>query len=317
MKEHLKIVLTDNLAADPAVIEENRKKLESLGHTFEAYDRLTNKEIIDKAADADVLMVTNRPLSKEVIEKLPDLKLIDVAFTGVDHIPVKEAKEKGIAVCNASGYATDSTAELAVALMLAKLRDLDKAQKAAREGRTKDGLQARTLNGKTVGIIGTGAIGLKTAKLAKAFGAKTIGYSRTKKDTDAIDEYADLAGLLSQSDIVSIHVPLSEQTRNLINKEAFDLMKENAILINTARGPVVNALDLEEALASGKIGGAALDVFDIEPPLDPYNTLLEAPNLTVTPHIGFYSEESMTRRAQIVFDNLYAWLDGGIQNEVK
>ena len=233
-----------------------------------------------------------------------------MAFTGVDHIPVEEAKRRGIAVSNASGYATQAVAELCVSFMIQLLRNVEETQRQCRGGGTKEGLVGSLLWGKTVGIVGAGAIGRRVASLCKGFGCRVVAFNRSKVMDEAIDCQVSLEELLSQADIVSLHCPLTEDTRGLIGSRELGLMKRSAVLINTARGGVVDSRALSDALRKGEIAGAACDVFETEPPLPLDHPLLHCPNTIVTPHIAFASVESMEQRADIVFENLYAWLEG-------
>lgn len=313
----MKIVLLEGLGVPQETIQEHVRKLESMGHTFTAYEKNTDPAIqVEESKDADVIMLANMPLSPEVIDGAPDLKFIDVAFTGVDHIPMEKAKARGIAVSNASGYATQAVAELCISNMISLLRNVDKTQQRCREGKTKDGLVGNLLWAKTVGIVGAGAIGKRTAMLCKAFGCHVIAYSRSKVEDPAIDEQVTLDELLERADIVSLHCPLTPQTKGLIGERELAKMKKSAFLINTARGGVVDTAALAKALEQGVIAGAACDVFDMEPPLPQDYPLLHSPNTLVTPHIAFASGESMEQRAQIVFDNLYSWLEGKQMNAV-
>lgn len=313
----MKIVLLEGLGVPQETIQEHVRKLESMGHTFTAYEKNTDPAVqVEESKDADVIMLANMPLSPEVIDGAPDLKFIDVAFTGVDHIPMEKAKARGIAVSNASGYATQAVAELCISNMISLLRNVDKTQQRCREGKTKDGLVGNLLWAKTVGIVGAGAIGKRTAMLCKAFGCHVIAYSRSKVEDPAIDEQVTLDELLERADIVSLHCPLTPQTKGLIGEQELAKMKKSAFLINTARGGVVDTAALAKALEQGVIAGAACDVFDMEPPLPQDYPLLHSPNTLVTPHIAFASGESMEQRAQIVFDNLYSWLEGKQMNAV-
>lgn len=313
----MKIVLLEGLGVPQETIQEHVRKLEAMGHTFTAYEKNTDPAVqVEESKDADVIMLANMPLSPEVIDGAPDLKFIDVAFTGVDHIPMEKAKARGIAVSNASGYATQAVAELCISNMISLLRNVDKTQQRCREGKTKDGLVGNLLWAKTVGIVGAGAIGKRTAMLCKAFGCHVIAYSRSKVEDPAIDEQVTLDELLERADIVSLHCPLTPQTKGLIGERELAKMKKSAFLINTARGGVVDTAALAKALEQGVIAGAACDVFDMEPPLPQDYPLLHSPNTLVTPHIAFASGESMEQRAQIVFDNLYSWLEGKQMNAV-
>ena len=313
----MKIVLLEELGVSETVLEKYSKKLEEMGHTFVSYKKDTNIETqIERVKDADVLMIANMPLDKKVIENANNLKFIDVAFTGVDHIPVEEAKQRNIAISNASGYATQAVAELCISFMIQLLRKIKENEESCRKGGTKEGLIGNLLCGKTVGIVGAGKIGKKVAELCKAFGCKVIAYNRSTINDNSIDEQVSLEELLKNSDIVSLHCPLTSETKGMIGKEQLKLMKETAILINTARGDVVKSADLAEALQNGTIAGVACDVFEKEPPLQLDYALLNTPNTIVTPHMAFSSVESMEERAEIVFDNLFSWLDGKQKNKI-
>ncbi len=313
----MKIVLLENLGVSPEKIEEEKKKLDEMGHSLEVYERTSDLDTLKKETEnAEVILLANMPLPAEVIEADPNLRYIDVAFTGVDHVPMALVKEKGIALSNASGYATDAVAELAIAMTIDRLRHIEELEVRARDGQTKAGIRGNLLKGKTVGIVGCGAIGKQTARLFKAFGCKILGYNRSEVKDPVIDQQVDLDTLMKESDVVSVHVPLTDQTRHLIDKEHLEMMKPSAILINTARGPVVDEDALAQLLEQGKLAGAGIDVFDKEPPLDPNLPILNAPNTTVTPHMGFDSVESMEMRFEIVFDNLYGWLEGKALNRI-
>lgn len=313
----MKIVLLEDLAISPSELEKYAQQLERLGHTFVAYPKTSDIATLkEEVKDADVVILANMPLPAEVIEDASNLKFIDVAFTGVDHVPVDLAKEKGITISNASGYATQAVAELVLSEMIFDLRKLAALQARGKEGLTKEGIRGQLLQGKTVGIVGAGVIGREVARLCKAFGCQVIGYNRSAINDPNFDAQLPLEEVLAKSDLISLHLPLTSQTKDLIGKEQFQKMKPSAILINTARGPVVNEEALVEALKEGTIAGAILDVFEKEPPLDPNDPLLTLPNVILTPHIGFDSQESMNRRAEIVFDNLFGWLDQNPKNVI-
>lgn len=314
----MNIVLLESLGISDDLLEKYKKDLINKGHNFNIFEKTTDTEkLIEQSKDADILIIANMPLKGEVIKECKNLKFIDIAFTGVDHVDVKTAKSMGIELSNASGYSNTSVAELTLCLMLALLRNVPQVDNRAREGKTKDGLVGFELKGKTVGIIGTGAIGSEVARLCNAFGCKIIAYNgfSNKQDTDLI-KYMPLKELLTQSDIVTLHCPATEQSKNLINKETIKYMKKSAILINAARGAVVNSNDLAEALNEERIAGAGIDVFETEPPLDKNHPLLNSKNTIVTPHIAFASKESMEKRAEIVFRNIDMWLNGEQINKV-
>lgn len=313
----MKIVLMEDLAVDKHIIDEHVLKLKDMGHELVTYDKNTDPEVQKvRLKDADICILANMPLSEKAIIDNETLKYIDVAFTGVDHIPVKLAKEKGIKISNASGYATEAVAELCIGFMMDLLRNIKETEDRCRNGGTKAGLVGSLLKDKVVGIVGAGAIGKKVAEYVKVFGAHPIAYSRSKVTSEFIEEQVSLEELMQVSDIVTLHCPLTDETRNLINKDMLSLMKKSAILINTARGPVVDSNALSEALNNEDIKGAALDVFESEPPLDMDHPLLHARNTIVTPHIAFASKESMEMRVDIVFDNLYAYLSGEYKNAI-
>lgn len=312
----MKIVLLESLGISGELLEECAKPFVDAGHTFDAYEKNTDPAVqIQRAKDADVIVIANMPLSGEVIRSCKNLKYIDVAFTGVDHVDLAAAQEKGVAVSNAAGYSTQAVAELTIALMLSLLRNIPQVDARCREGKTKDGFVGSELTSKTVGIIGTGAIGLRTAKLLRAFGCKVLAYApREKEAAKGLVEYVPLETLLRKSDIVSLHCPLNDSSKNLMNAERIAWMKSTALLINVARGPVVDSAALAHALNEGKLAGAGIDVFDAEPPLDKNHPLLHAKNTIVTPHVAFASVQSMEARAHIVFDNIRAWMDGSQKN---
>lgn len=313
----MKIVLLESLGVADDVIQSYVQKLEQMGHSFVAYEKNTDPAVQQEhCKDADVVMLANMSLDASAVTEADNLKFINVAFTGVDHVPVAQAKEKGIAISNASGYATQAVAELCISFMIQLLRNTKQTEERCRQGGTKDGLVGNLLCGKTVGIVGAGAIGKRVATLAKAFGCTTLAYNRSTVNDPSIDKQVDLDALLANADIVSLHCPLTDQTRHMIDTDQLALMKPSAVLINTARGDVVNQEALAQALQAGSIAGAALDVFDKEPPLSTDHILLSAPNTVVTPHIGFASQESLEQRAEIVFNNLFSWLEGNQINAI-
>lgn len=313
----MNIVLLEGLGISREALERHARRLEDMGHTLTVYERDPDpKAQAERCRDADVIMLANMPLAPSVLEAAEKLKFIDVAFTGVDHIPLAQARQRGIAVSNASGYATQAVAELCIGFMIQLLRNVDETQRRCRNGGTKDGLIGNLLHGKTVGIVGAGAIGKRVAELCRAFGCGVIAFSRSAVSHSAIDRQVSLEELLREADIVSLHCPLTEDTRGMIGEAQLGLMKRSAVLINTARGAVVDTKALARALNEGLIAGAACDVFETEPPIAADHPLLHCPNTIVTPHIAFASAESMEQRAEIVFENLYSWLDGKQVNVV-
>lgn len=285
---------------------------------FTAYEKTSDvQKLIRQAQDADAIILANMPFPAQVITACPKLKFIDVAFTGVDHIGLDAAKAQQITVSNASGYSTEAVAELVLGSVLSWARNLRQVEDRCRNGGTKEGLVGWEIRGKTVGIVGLGKIGTRSAELFHAFGAEILSHSRTVHPNapDFVSQ-TDLDTLLEKSDLVILHCPLTESTRGLIGTSELAKMKPSSLLVNAARGPVVDASALADALHRGVIAGACLDVFEKEPPLDPAFPLLHAPNTLVTPHVAFATQESMTLRAKIVFDNLRAWLDGAPINRI-
>ena len=274
-----------------------------------------SETLIERSKDAEIVVLSNFQYRKDVIEKCPNLKMICVAFTGVDHVDIDYCKDRGITVCNCAGYSTVAVADLVFGLLINIYRNIVECNIVTRKGGTKNGLVGFELEGKKFGVIGTGAIGMRVANIAKAFGCEVYAYSRTVKEGKEI-KYVDLNTLLSTCDVISLHVPLNENTKGLINEENIKLMKKNAILINTARGPVVDSKALSDALKNNIIAGAGIDVFEIEPPIPVDHVLFDAPNLIVTPHVAFATKESMVKRAEIVFDNIDKYINGIPQNVI-
>ena len=311
----MKVKLIEPLRVPKETIEQLAQPILDKGHEFVYYEDKTTdpEELYERSKDADVLMIANNPLPNEVIEKLEQTKLINVAFTGLDHVG-SQSEEKGIKVINAAGYSDQSVAELVIGLTLNVYRAIAQGNEDIRKNDFPGMIQGQEIKGKTVGIIGTGNIGLQTARLFKAFGANLIAHSRTEKDKakEMGIAYVSLDDLLKQSDIVSVHLPLNEGTKNTLSKEKLELMKETAILINCARGPIIDNDALAEQLNDGKLAGAGIDVFDMEPPIPEDYALLHAKNAVLTPHVAYLTDEAMVNRAHIVFDNTVSYLDGNL-----
>jgi len=315
----MKISLVNSLEVDKKIIDEHKEKLEAMGHEFIVYnDNAKNDdELANRLEDTDIAIITNKPLSANVIDKAKNLEMIDVAFTGVDHIDLDAVKENGITLLNASGYSDDSVAELVIGLTIAVMRKFNENRENIFDGQNNN-LMGETIGGKKFGIIGTGNIGIKLIKILQAFDCEILAYSRTEKDEvkDLGVKYVELDTLLEQSDIISLHIPNNKETKHFLGKEELDKIKENAILINCARGPVVDNDYLAKLLNEDKIR-AGIDVFDMEPPLQSDYPLRNAKNVVLTNHVGFYTKEAMVNRAEIVFNNLYEYLDGNIINEIN
>jgi phosphoglycerate dehydrogenase-like enzyme len=309
----MKIVLLEPLGISADKLKSLGDAMTARGHEFVSYDNLTldEDEQIKRIDGADVVIIANHPLSGKVIDSDPNLKVVSVAFVGIDHVDVEACKRRGIRIFNTGGYCDDAVAELAVGLTLSCLRNIPACDAAVQAGKGKAGLQGFELAGRTVGIIGTGAIGLRTAELFKAFHCKLIGYSRSERDRakELGLVYKSLDDVMAEADIISVHTPLTPQTKGLVGAKQIAEMKQGAILINTARGPVVDTDALAAALKANKIY-AGIDVYEKDPPLPEGHPLLGAPNLVCTPHVGFDTKESIDRRADMVFENITAWEDG-------
>ena len=317
----MKIVILEPLSVTNAAIEDLASELKEEGHELVTYDNRPkeDEEIIKRIGDAEIAVITNLPLSEEVITSCPQLELISVAFTGVDHVDLEACRQQDITVCNAPGYSTHAVAELAIGLMINVMRNVVAGDAATRHQETRSGLIGPELHGKTLGIIGTGSIGLRVAELGSAFGCELLGYNRSQKERakELGVEYVDLETLMSESDIVSLHLPHTEETEGLIDAEKIDLMQESSIFINTARGPIVDNAALANALQQGEIAGAGIDVFEMEPPIPKDHPLVSAPHTVLTPHVAFATPEAFQRRAKTVFANIKGWLNNKSQNVVS
>ena len=308
----MNIVCVEPLGISQEHFEELKAHYASMGHTFTYYmDRREDEDTLaERMRGADVVVVSNIKLPATVLSQCPQLRYMSVAFTGLDHIDLDYCRAHGIEVQNAAGYSTTAVSELAVGMMLDLLRNIVTLNESIRQGGSRGTFLGRELRGKTVGIVGTGAIGTATAHLVLAFGARVVAYSRTRRaEVEKMGvQYVALDDLLKQSDIVSLHVPLNEATRGLIGKKQLEMMKPGALLVNTARGPVCDIAAVGKALVDGVIAGAAFDVFEQEPPLPIDHLLLSSRRCLVTPHVAFATEESFAARADIVFGHVDDYL---------
>lgn len=313
----MKIVFLEPLGISKEQLMEKVSAKVPACHQVVYYDsRVTDTEtLIERSKDADVVVLSNFPYRKEVMEHCPNLKMICVAFTGVDHVDIDYCRKRGITVCNCAGYSTSAVADIVFAMVISLARNIVKCDERCRNGETKDGLVGFELDGKSLGVIGYGAIGRRVAHIAKAFGCKVYASNRSPKCDEGVI-FTDTETLLKTCDIVSVHVPQNKDTVDLIGEKELKLMKKSAILINTARGPVVNEKALTEALKNGTIAAAGIDVFDKEPPLDKNKELLSLDNVIVTPHIAFATQQAFEKRADIVAENIKLWLESNPQNVV-
>lgn len=299
----MKIVFLESLGLPVKNIEEACKNLKQQGHDIVIYPDRKPEDNIKRAKDADIVVESNMPLQKDFFEAIPTLKMLSVAFTGLDHIDMEECRRRGITVMNAAGYSTEAVAEETICMMIGLYRHVIENDKITRSCKGPSILPGREIKGKTLGIIGMGAIGQRTAALAKAFGCRVLAWNRTPKNMEGVT-FVDKETLFKASDIITLHIALNKDTRDFVTEREISLMKPSAILINAARGPVINTNDLADALKQGRIAGAALDVYDQEPPLNEENPLLDAPNTILLPHIGFATKEAFESRLDIVVRNI-------------
>lgn len=297
---------------EPLGISEEKVKLEM--NNFKDYELVyydNRKEdeatLIKRAARANILVVSNIKLNENVLSKCLKLEMICVAFTGVDHIDVDYCHRNNILVTNASGYATQGVVELTFGLIFDLYRNITLGDKEIREGQNHNNRLGFEIANKTFGVVGAGAIGSEVARVANAFNADVIIYNRSKVEIENTRQVS-LEEIFKTSDIISIHLPLNNQTKEMISSKLMSLMKKDSILINTARGPIIDNDYLAQMLIDNKLAGAGIDVFDYEPPLKKDYKLLSAPNTILTPHIAYYTHEAMEKRFEIVVKNIEAYL---------
>ena len=271
--------------------------------------------LVERCQGADCVVLSNMKFGRDIIERCPELKMICVAFTGVDLVDIEYCKEKNIRVCNCAGYSTVAVADLVFGFVIDLARNVFPCNEVVRKGGTKQGLVGFELEGKKFGVIGAGAIGQRVLKIAQAFGCETYAYNRSPKEIPGV-QFVTMEDLLKTCDIISIHVPQTKETIGLIGEEQFDMMKDTALFINTARGPIVDSEALAKALNEGQIAGAAVDVFEVEPPVAADHVLFGAKNLIATPHVAFASQQAFEKRAVIVAENIKSWIDGNMQNVI-
>lgn len=276
----------------------------------------SDEEMINRAKDAEYVIIANQAMSSDVLAGLEKIELLAVAFTGFDHIPLKDCQARNITVCNASGYSNQAVCDLVFGMAISLLRNLRECDETVRKGGTLKGLVGQELSALTFGVVGTGAIGSQVIKVAQAFGSKVIAFNRSQKDFPDVT-FLPLDEVMKKADIISLHLPVNEDTKGIIGKKEIALMKENAILINCGRGPLVDIEALATALHERKIGGAAIDVFYTEPPLEENHPLFDTPNTLLTPHVAFATDEAFIKRAHIVIDNIKAYREGKPINVVS
>ncbi len=309
----MEIVVLDGYTLNPGDLSWD--DLRSLG-TCTFYDRTPANEIVPRSAKAEILLTNKTPITAETLAQLPRLRFIGVLATGYNIVDVAVARKRGIPVCNVPDYGTPSVAQHVFALILELTQSVGTYAQTVRQGRWTRSADfcyfdspILELHGLTLGIIGVGRIGTAVANLGRAFGMKVIF-------TDQPEGRAGLENVLKNSDIVTLHCPLTPETNQLIDHETLSLMKPTAFLINTARGALVDEEALAGALNCGRIAGAGLDVLSVEPP-PADNPLLSAKNCIITPHIAWASQAARKRLMGIVVENVRAFLAGAPQNVVN
>jgi len=293
-----------------------------LSSDVQVYDDSTNEELIERIQGARVVVTKELPVGADLISQFPDtVKLIVEAGTGYNNIDLNAAKERGITVCNIPAYSTERVAHTVIMMILNFASTMQKQigmlAKGDRSNFTQHLQVSHTeVNGKTLGVVGAGHIGMEVIKVAKALGMNVLVHTRTPKaDGDGI-RYVSLDELLEHSDYITLHCPLNDQTKYMINKEAISKMKPSAVIVNTGRGPLINEADLCEALAAKRIAGAGLDVQEVEPPAED-SPLYTLDNVIITPHMGWKGLETRQRLVGIIRDNVQAFFKGEPINVVS
>jgi len=318
----MKIVVLDGYTLNPGDL--SWKEIEKLGE-LKVYDRTNGDLIVERVGDAEVIFTNKTPLSRESMAKMPNLKFIGVLATGYNIVDVEAAKEKGVIVTNIPTYGTDSVGQFAIALLLELCHHVGAHSDSVSKGKWASNpdwcywnYPLIELAGKTIGIIGYGRIGQTTGKIAKALGMNVIAVDSYKNESLVCDtmKYVEINELFTDSDVIALHCPLFDSTKGIINKSNIAKMKDGVMIINNSRGPLVIEQDLADALNSGRVAGAAVDVVMTEPiKLD--NPLLKAKNCIITPHISWAPKESRQRLMDIGIDNLIRFIEGNPINVVN
>ena len=306
------------------LVKDNDVSLEifdSLADIVVLYSNITKKELLDEIVDTDIVLCNKVVIDKEVMSCSKKLKYIGTFATGYNNIDIDFAKEKGITVCNAPEYSTNAVAQQVFGYILAHYTKISQYDTFVKQGGWVASptfspfvFNSLELAGKTLGIVGFGSIGEAVAKIALSFNMQVLSFTRTPKNYDGV-KFCDFETLLKKSDIITLHCPLTDATRELMNENTFNLCKDGAFFINTSRGGTVSEIALKNALESGKLSGAAVDVLTVEP-MDKDCPLLNAPNIIITPHTAWAPLETRERLIKLVADNLKAFLSGKPQNVV-
>ena len=318
----MKIVVLDGYTLNPGDI--SWEGMEALGEVT-VYDRTKPEEVVERIGDAEVVYTNKTPITRDTLDQCGNIRFIGVLATGYNIIDIEAAKEKGIPVSNIPTYGTAAVSQFAIALLLELCHHIGEHSDAVKNGEWTSNpdwcfwkYPLVELAGKTMGIVGFGRIGQDTGKIAQALGMKVLAfdaYKRPELESETC-RYADLDTLLAESDVISLHCPLFPDTEGIINKDTIAKMKTGVMIINDSRGPLIVEEDLRDALNSGKVAGAALDVVSTEP-IKMDNPLLSAKNVILTPHIAWAPKESRQRLMDIAVENLQCFVDGAPQNVVN
>ena len=317
----MKIVILDGYTENPGDLSWDAFKAYG---SLVVYDRTSTEKIAGRIRDAEVVYTNKTPIRKEVMDACPNLKFIGVLATGYDVVDCSAAKEKGVVVANIPTYGTDAVGQFAIGLLLEICHHIGHHDAAVHEGRWERSedwcfwdYPLMELAGKTMGVIGLGRIGQSTAKIAAALGMQVIAFDEFQSDAGrAVAKYVPLSELFSRSDVIALHCPLTPSTRGIIRKETIAQMKDGVIIINNSRGPLIAEQDLADALNSGKVYAAGLDVVSTEP-IKNGNPLLSAENCIITPHISWAPKESRQRLMDVAVENLRMFLAGTAINVVN
>lgn len=317
----MKIVVLDGFTLNPGDISWGA--LEALG-ALTVYDRTPQERVAERIGDAPIVLTNKTRLTEDIFDAAPSVKYVGVLATGYDVVDMAAAKQRDIPVCNVPGYATDAVAEMVFALLLELCRHAGAHSDAVKNGEWTASPDfcfwkhpMAELSGQTMGIVGMGRTGQKTAKIAQAFGMRVLAVSQSQPlpETETL-KYGSMDELLAQADVVSLHCPLTEQTRHMINRDSISRMKDGVVLINIARGGLIDERALADALESGKVAGAACDVVSAEP-IHADNPLLAAKNIIITPHIAWAAKPSRERLMEQTAKNVAAFLAGRPTNVVN
>ncbi len=318
----MKIAVLDGYAMNPGDL--SWLEMEKFGDLI-LYDRTTDDKVIERIGDAEIVLTNKVALPREILKSVPNLKYIGVTATGYNIVDTVAARELGIVVTNVPAYSTGSVAQLVFAFILEFCHHVGEHNRAVQDGQWVNSQDFTfwnypliELKNKTLGLIGYGAIGQAVATLAEAFGMNVLVYTRTASKVQSTEriQYAALDDVLNASDFISLHCPLTDNTKELINKNSIQKMKTGSYLINTSRGPVISEQDVADALNIGKLAGAAVDVVAVEP-IQSHNPLLKAKNCIITPHFGWAPIEARTRLMKTLADNVRAFIEGKPINVVN